>query len=172
MPWRINQTWSVFPLPPNKKSIGCCWIFGNKFNVDGTIARHKARLVAKRYNQQEGIDFIDTFSLVAKLVTMKMLLVLAASHKWHLAQLDIKNAFLNGDLFEEVYMDLPPGLEFPSASGKVCKLKKALYELKQSPRAWFERLSRAMQKFGYKQSQADHTLFIKLTRERSYCVCR
>lgn len=69
-------------------------------------------------------------------------------------------------------MDLPPGLEFPSASGKVCKLKKALYELKQSPRAWFERLSRAMQKFGYKQSQADHTLFIKLTRERSYCVCR
>lgn len=86
---------------------------------------------------------------------------MAANLNWPLHQFDVKNAFLHGDLKEEVYMEIPPGLKDSSSTGKVCKLKKALYSLKQSPRAWFERFSRAMQRFGYKQSQADHTLFIK-----------
>ena len=97
-----NNTWSVVPLPPGKKSINCRWVLKNKFNADGALARHKVRQVARGYNQQEGINFIDIFSSVAKLVTMKTMLALAASQNWTLTQLDINNAFLNGDLFEEV----------------------------------------------------------------------
>ncbi|KAL5821163.1 hypothetical protein ACOSQ3_023045 [Xanthoceras sorbifolium] len=106
---KANHTWTVTFLPIGKHTIGCKWIYKIKYRSDGSIERHKARLVAKGYTQQKGLDFVETFSPVAKLVTVKVLLALAASHQWHLAQLDVNNAFLNSDLFEEVYMDLPLG---------------------------------------------------------------
>ncbi|KAL5862071.1 hypothetical protein ACOSQ4_003367 [Xanthoceras sorbifolium] len=104
-----NHTWTLMPLPPGKKPIGCKWVYKVKLNSDGTIERYKARLVAKGYSQIEGLDYKETFAPVAKLVTVCVLLSLAALQGWHLHQLDVNNAFLYSDLTEDVYMSIPPG---------------------------------------------------------------
>ena len=156
-----NNTWKLVPLPEGKKIVGCKWVFSIKYKADGSIDRYKARLVAKGFTQTYGIDYSETFSPVAKLNTVRVLLSLAANLDWPLHQLDMKNAFLHGNLDEEVYMDIPPGYTGSSGNKIVCKLERALYGLKQSPRAWFGRLSSAMRKYGYRQSNSDHTLFLK-----------
>jgi len=120
-----------------------------KYKRDGTIERYKARLIAQGFTQTYGIDYKETFAPVAKLNSIRVLLSIAANLDWRLHQLDIKNAFLNGILEEEVYMRVPLGFEANGNPDKVCKLKKALYGLKQSPQAWFTRFSIVMKDFGY-----------------------
>jgi hypothetical protein len=156
-----NNTWTLVPLPEGKKAVGCKLVFSIKHKADGSVERYKARLVAKGYTQTYGVDYQETFSPVAKLSTIRILLSLAANLDWPLHQFDVKNAFLHGELEEEVYMDLPPGYTASTDANVVCKLQRALYGLKQSPRAWFGRFSMAMRKYGFKQSNSDHTLFIK-----------
>ena len=156
-----NHTWDLVEIPKGHKTVGCKWVFTVKHKANGSIERYKARLVAKGYTQTYGIDNQETFALVAKMNTVRVLLSLAANQNWPLHQFDVKNAFLHGNLEEEVYMSIPPSFEDPKTMGKVCKLKKSLYGLKQSPRAWFERFTHSMLKYGFKQSQGDHTLFIR-----------
>ena len=156
-----NSTWDLVPLPNGKKAVGYRWVFTIKHKADGSIDRYKARLVAKGYTQTYEVDYQETFAPVAKLNIVRVLLSLAANQDWPLLQFDVKNAFLHGDLKEEVYMDLPPGIGTSPKKGVVCRLRKALYGLKQSPRAWFGRFTSSMKKFRYVQSHLDHTLFLK-----------
>ena len=156
-----NSTWEICDLPRGKKPVGCKWVFTVKTKADGSIERFKARLVAKGFTQSYGIDYQETFAPVAKLNSIRVLLSLAANLDWPLYQLDVKNAFLNGDLDEEVYMEIPPGTKNATNGSKVCRLMKSLYGLKQSPRAWFERFSKVLKEQGYNQGQTDHTMFTK-----------
>ncbi|KAG7587833.1 Retrotransposon Copia-like N-terminal [Arabidopsis suecica] len=158
-------TFSVVSLPEGKRPIGCRWVYRIKHNADGTVDRYRARLVAKGFTQQEGVDYIDTFSPVAKLVTVKLFLDLAAKHGWSLTQLDVTNAFLHGDLDEEIYMDLPPGYTPPPGQdlppNAVWKLHKSLYGLKQASRQWNKKFSEVLLRDGFIQSESEHTLFVK-----------
>jgi hypothetical protein len=151
-------------LPKGKKTVGCKWVFTMKHKADRSVEKYKARLVAKGYTQTYGIDYHETFAPMAKINTIWVLLSLAANLDWPLQLFDVKNAFLHGEVEEGVYMDLPSSFTTASDVGKVCKLNKSLYGLKESPRAWFGKFSQSMKNYGFKQSQADHTLFFKCDR--------
>jgi hypothetical protein len=133
-----NEVWSLVPRPCDRNVIGTKWVFKNKSDEHGTVVRNKARLVAQGYTQVEGIDFDETFAPVARLESIRVLLAIACHLGFKLYQMDVKSAFLNGLLQEEVYVEQPKGFQDPSHPDHVYKLKKALYGLKQAPRAWYE----------------------------------
>ena len=132
-----NKVWKLVSRPNDHLVIGTKWVFRNKQDENGIVVRNKARLVAKGFNQEEGIDYEET----SRLEAIRMLLAYASSNNFKLFQMDVKSAFLNGFISEEVYVEQPPGFENNSLPNHVFKLTKALYGLKQAPRAWYERLS-------------------------------
>ena len=156
----LNKTWQIVDVPPNVQPIGCKWVYKIKRRPDGSVERYKARLVAKGFAKIEGVDYFETFSPVVKMATIRIVLAMASINCWHLQQLDVSNAFLHGDLSEDVYMAIPPGVT-SSNSSQCCKLLKSLYGLKQASRKWYEKLSILLLSCGYQQAQADHSLFIK-----------
>lgn len=139
-----------------------------KYNADGTVERPKSRLASQGLTQQEGLDFLDTFSPVAKLTSVKLLIALAAANGWSLNQMDVSNAFLHGELDEEIYMRLPSGYTPPAGTtlppDAVCRLRKSLYGLKQASRQWYKRFSSFLLGANFIQSPADNTLFVKATK--------
>ncbi|CAM8948430.1 unnamed protein product [Rhodiola kirilowii] len=159
-----NDVWDLVPKPDGVNIIGTKWIFKNKSDTSGNITRNKARLVAQGYSQIEGIDFDETFAPVARLEAIRLLLALACHLKFRLFQMDVKSAFLNGLLHEEVFVSQPKGFEDPHHPAHVYRLKKALYGLKQAPRAWYERLTVFLINHGYVRGGVDKTLFVKHTR--------
>uniref|UniRef100_A0A8R7NWC1 Reverse transcriptase Ty1/copia-type domain-containing protein n=1 Tax=Triticum urartu TaxID=4572 RepID=A0A8R7NWC1_TRIUA len=140
---RHTNTWVLVPRPPGVNIVSCKWIFKTKHRPDGSVDKHKARLVARGFTQQHGIDYGDTFSPVVKPSTVRLVLSLAVSRGWSLRQIDVSNAFLHGFLAEDVYMQQPPGFEDATYPSHVCKLQWSIYGLKQSPRAWYARLIQA-----------------------------
>ena len=145
-----NKTSEVVDLV-REKLVGYKWVFSMKYKADGSLERYKSRLVVKGYTQMYGVDYQDTFALVAKMNIVRVLLLLVENFDWNLYQFDVKNAFPYGDLEEEIYMVCP--LRFDTdTKKKVCRLKKALYGLKQSPMAWFDKFTKAMLSMGYGQS--------------------
>ncbi|XP_071678597.1 uncharacterized protein [Lolium perenne] len=157
---QANQTWHLVPPVPGVNLIDSRWVFKVKLRADGSIERYKAHLVAKGYKQRYGLDYDETFSPVVKPATIRLLLSMALSHRWHLRQLDIQNAFLNGFPDEEVYMRQPPGFVDPDKPDHYCKLVRSLYGLKQAPRAWHARLSSVLGALGFSPSVADTLLFV------------
>jgi hypothetical protein len=148
-----NHTWDLVDLPRGKSVVWCKWVYKIKTCSDGTVDRYKARLVARGFTQEYGVDYDETFAPVARLSSVRALLAVAASRHWSLSQMDVKNAFLNGNLSEEVYMQPPPGLSSPP--NKVCRLRRALYGLKQAPRAWFAKFCATISGLGYSISSYD-----------------
>ncbi|WVZ84224.1 LOW QUALITY PROTEIN: hypothetical protein U9M48_031277 [Paspalum notatum var. saurae] len=134
--------------PPNCRPIGTKWVFKNKQGEDGMVVRNKARLVAQGFYQKEGIDYEETFALIARLDAIRILLAFAASKGFKLQQMDVKSVFLNGFIEEEVYVRQPPGFESARFPDRVYKLRKSLYGLKQAPRAWYARLKSFLLKSG------------------------
>jgi hypothetical protein len=144
-----NDTREMVPRPKNKNVIGTKWVFGNKLNEYGHVTRKKSRLVCKGYAQVEGIDFEEKFSPVSRMEAIHFLLAYAWSKNIKMYQMDVKSSFLNGELEEEVYIEQPKGFQLSENTDYVCKLNKALYVLKQAPRAWYSRLDKYLQSEGF-----------------------
>ncbi|KAI3734336.1 hypothetical protein L6452_13802 [Arctium lappa] len=155
------KVWRLVPKPEGKTVIGTKWVFKNKKDKDGIVIRNKARLVAKGYRQEEGIDYDETYALVACIEAICMFLAYAAHKNFTVYQMDVKTAFLNGILKEEVYVSQPEGFVNPDKPHHVYILDKALYGLKQAPRTWYDVLSQFLVKSGFSKGKVDTTLFIK-----------
>jgi len=153
------HTWNLVPLPPDIPPVTCKWVYKIKTHSDGSIARYKAHLVAQGISKKYGLDYEETFALVAKMTYVRTLIFVATIHMWPLFQLEVKNAFLHGHLSEHMNMEPPPGISHPP--NHVCLLRRALYGLKQAPRAWFERFTSIMLSAGFVHSEHDSAMFVK-----------
>ncbi|PKU70985.1 Retrovirus-related Pol polyprotein from transposon TNT 1-94 [Dendrobium catenatum] len=155
-----QHTWTLVSPPTDKPILSSKWTYKIKTLPSGQIDRYKARLVALGYDQEFGINFTETFSPVAKMTTIRVLLTLALHRQWPIFQLDVSNAFLHGDLHDDIYMYQPPGFEDKTRPNDVCKLQKSLYGLKQAPRQWFQKLTTFLQSKGFGFSRSDPSLLL------------
>ncbi|KAG8489409.1 hypothetical protein CXB51_017388 [Gossypium anomalum] len=165
-----NDTWELVNRPENRKVIGVKWVFRTKTNSDGSLNKHKARLVVKGYSQQQGVDFFETFAPVARLDTIRLLFALTAQKQWKVHQLDVKLAFLKGFLKEEIFIEQPEGFEVSGEEHKVYRLKKALYGLKQAPRAWYDRIDAYLSRLGFTKSISEPTLYVKKDEKETLLI--
>lgn len=165
-----NGTWELTDLPKDGKKIGVKWVYKTKLNENGEVDKFKARLVAKGYTQQHGVDYTEVFAPVARMETIRLVVALAAQKGWGIYQLDVKSAFLHGELNEEVFVEQPCGYVQKGNEQKVYRLKKALYGLKQAPRAWYSRIEAYFVKEGFEKCEFEHTLFIKTGKEGAILI--
>ena len=156
-----NGTWELVPPPDDREPIGSKWTYRYKFNGDGDITKHRARLVAQGFSQQPGIDFNETHAPVARFESFRIILALAASEDWDIEQVDIKSAYLNGHLDEEIFMRQPEGFKVPGRETWVLRLFKALYGLKQAGRVWNKLLNQSLLSLGFSRCQSDPCVYIR-----------
>lgn len=167
---RRNETWELVKLPENKKALGVKWIYRTKLKQNGEVQKYKARLVVKGYKQKFGVDYEEVFAPVTRLETVRLLLALAAKNNWKVHQMDVKSAFLNGYLEDEIYVEQPPGYAKIGEENKVCRLKKALYGLKQAPRAWYSRIDNFFLKDGFRRCPYEHALYTKEDENGNFLI--
>ncbi|CAA7393942.1 unnamed protein product [Spirodela intermedia] len=160
-----NRTWSLVDLPHGRRAIGLKWVYKVKRDENGVVAKYKARLVVKRYVQCQGIDYDEVFALVARLDMVHLLIALAVHEGCEVHHMDVKSAFLNGDLKEEVYVEQPAGFISTGNEYKVFKLKKSLYDLHQAPRAWNAKLDETLLSFIFRRSLSKHAIYTKRNEE-------
>ncbi|BBN69056.1 transposable element gene, partial [Prunus dulcis] len=165
-----NETWELVDRPTEKPVIGVKWVYKTKLNLDGSVQKNKARLVAKGYAQKPGLDYNETYAPVARLDTIRTLIALAAKKGWKLFQLDVKSAFLNGVLQEEVYVNQPEGFVIKGKEDKVYRLHKALYGLKQAPRAWYGEIDSYFTQCGFVKSLSEATLYTKVRGDKEILI--
>jgi hypothetical protein len=165
-----SGTWELVPLPSGRKKIGCRFVYAAKSDENGILIKFKARLVAQGFRQVEGIDYNETFAPVTRLTTIRTMCALAAHQDLHLQQMDVKTAFLNGDLEEEVYMAQPEGFVEYGKEELVCRLKRSIYGLKQSPRMWYTKLDAFLTSIGMTRSHSDHSLYTKSQDDKFLAV--
>lgn len=158
-------------LPKGHKPIEVKWIYKIKRKANGDVERNKARLVVKGYSQRHGIDCDEVFAPVVRLETIRLIIALAAHNRWKIHQMDVKSAFLNGILDEEVYVEQPLGYVVKGQEEKVLRLKKALYGLKQAPRAWNSKIDKYFQEKKYMNCPCEHALYIKMQGENILIIC-
>lgn len=158
-----NDVWELAELPKDHKPVGCKWVFKTKLDQNGNIERYKARLVAKGYTQKEGIDYKETFSPVSRKDSFRIVMALVAHFDLELHQMDVKTAFLNGDLHEDVYMTQPEGFISKGQEHLVCKLKKSIYGLKQASRQWYLKFDEVMKKNDFIRNQVDQCIYLKMS---------
>jgi hypothetical protein len=168
--FKRNQVWSLVERP-KQNIVGTKWVFHNKQDKFGVVTRNNARLVAKGYSQVESLDFEEIFAPVARLESICILLTYGTHYDFKLYQMDVKSAFLNGPIKEEVYVEQPPGFEDQEYSNYVYKLHKVLYGLTQAPRAWYEWLRDFLTQNGFKIGKADSTLFIRKV-DKDLFICK
>jgi hypothetical protein len=157
-----NNVWELTELPNNRRAIGSKWIFKRKLNASGHVDKYKARLVAKGFTQKEGIDFVETFSPVAKFTSIRIISALSAYYDLELHQMDVKTAFLNGTLDEEIYMSQPDGFIEKGKETMVCKLNRSIYGLKQASRQWYLLFDNAITSYGFSMTEGDHCIYSKI----------
>lgn len=165
-----NGTWALTDLPSGHRAINLKWVYKVKRDTRGEIIKHKARLVAKGYVQQYGIDFEVVFAPVTRLETVRLLLALEAKNEWEVHHLDVKSAFLNGKLYEEVYVNQPEGYVKEGQEEKVYKLFKALYRLRQAPRAWYTQINKCLEKLGFVKCPLEHAVYTRREGEESVII--
>ncbi|CAA7023934.1 unnamed protein product [Microthlaspi erraticum] len=166
-----NHTYIITDLPPGFKALGCRWIFKTKLKTDGAIDKYKARLVVQGFRQVEGLDFFDTYSPVTRITSIRILIAIASLRDLEIHQMDVKTAFLNGDLEEEIYMKQPEGFVTPGQEHKVCKLVKSLYGLKQAPKQWHEKFDHVMMSNGFSINECDKCIYVKNTPSGYVLLC-
>ena len=156
-----NDVWDIVPLPKGKKPVGCKWIFKTKRDSKGNVEKYKTRPVAKCFTQKESIDYKETFSPVSSKDSLRIILALVAHYDLEFHQMDVKTAFLNGDIDETIYMKQPENFVSGDAGAMVCRLKKSIYGLKQASRQWYHKFHKVVSSFGFESNIVDECIYLK-----------
>ena len=165
-----NEAWDLMEFLVGRKPIGSKWVFKKKTNTEGKVEKYKARLVAKGFSQVSRIDFGDIFSPVPKVISIKLLFSVAVAFDFEVEQMDVKKTFFHGDLKEEIYMKQPEGFAVKGKKELVCKLKKSLYGLKQSPRMCYQKFDIFIRGLSFTRSKVNHCVYFKLIGDHVICL--